>query len=245
MSGWDSTLPVRRSLLSKLSCAPLRASSGAEVRLLSVLGRAAGAVSVLTMPSVVRVHKNVTPQGTVNLLRRAEHSLYLPPQTPTCHSVKMADDRNSAALSEPLQTSEPAPGSIDPSSQLSPQSPGQSRESADHFDGWEIIGEQQDFYDERDCLDPGSGLASPKLRNRDDHVLIFDYSLDPDYLKSTNGNHSVEEGGPSSVPFSADDDIFFRVSKNELIESKQFDQIINPAGESPLVYSRGPRLGIM
>lgn len=150
-----------------------------------------------------------------------------------------------SALSEPLQTSEPAPGSIDPSSQPSPQSPGQSREPADHIDGWKIIGEQQEFYDERDCLDPSSGLASQKLRSRDDHVLIFDYSLDPEYLRSTDGNLPAEEGDPSSGPFSADHDLFFRVSKNEFLESKQFGQIINPTGGSPLMRSREARLGIM
>ena len=74
--------------------------------------------------------------------------------------------------------------------------------------------------------------------------MIFAYSLDPDYLSRGSGN-PVEEGGLSSQRFGADDDIFFRVSKNKLIESKQFDQIINPTEEPPLTLSLAPRLGIM
>ena len=87
---------------------------------------------------------------------------------------------------------------------------------------------------------------SEKLKSRrEDDVLIFDYSLNPDYLSSTRGNVPIEEGGPSSRHFGEDDDIFFRVPKNKLIESNQFDQIINPERESLLISSRGVGLGIM
>jgi len=114
------------------------------------------------------------------------------------------------------------------------------------FDGWRTIGEQQDFYDEQDCLHPSHNLASEKLNNREeDDVVIFDYSLDPHYLTLVDGDSPVEEDGPSSGLFSASDDLFFLVPKDELIESKQFDQIINPTKEPRLMLSRGPRLGIM
>ena len=139
--------------------------------------------------------------------------------------------------------------SAGPSRRLSQQSPlplASSQELASRFAGWETIDEQRDFYDERDCLDPSHHLVSEKLKNRrEDDVVIFDYSLNPDYLRPTRGNTPIEEGGPSSRHFGEDDDIFFRVSKNELIESNQFDQIINPGRESPLIPSRGVGLGIM
>jgi len=131
-------------------------------------------------------------------------------------------------------------------SQLPPLSPAFLRTIEDRFAGWDTIDEQRDFYDERDCLDPSHHLASEKLKNRaEDDVIIFDYSLDPDYLKSTERYPPIEEGAPSSGPFGVDDDIFFRVSKNQLIGSKQFDQIINPSNEPRLTVSRGPRLNVM
>jgi len=156
----------------------------------------------------------------------------------------MADDRNSATLSEnpPIL----AQRSLDQSSQPPPPSPGLSQESADHLGGWKTIGEQQLFYDEQDCLHPSHNLVSEKLKTRpDDHVVIFDYSLSPDYLGHTDGSTPLEEDGSSSGDSSADDDIFFQVSKDELMKSKQFDQIINPNEESQRVLSRGSRLGIM
>ncbi|PUU79843.1 hypothetical protein B9Z19DRAFT_1124532 [Tuber borchii] len=143
----------------------------------------------------------------------------------------MADSgANPAAPLEPLQASEIGRGPISqPSLQSLP-----SQESADHVDGWEIIGEQQDFYDERDCLHPSYSLASGKLKNRKvDDVVIFGYSLDPDYLKNEDGNPPTESA-TSSRPFSADDDIFFRMPKNELKEPEQFDRLL-----------QGLRLGIM
>ena len=73
--------------------------------------------------------------------------------------------------------------------------------------------------------------------------MIFAYSLNPDYL--SGGSGYPVEGGHSSQRFGADDDVFFRVPKNKLIESKQFDQIINPTEEPPLTLSLAPRLGIM
>jgi len=158
----------------------------------------------------------------------------------------MADDgTGSTALLEPQGTSQLASGSTNQSSQPPPLSPGLSRESADYFDGWRTIGEQQDFYDEQDCLHPSHNLASEKLKPRKEHdVVIFDYSLNPDYLNRADEN-PFEEDGPSSGHFSADDDIFFQVSEKELIGSKQFDQIINPTKEPRLTLSQGPRLGIM
>jgi len=102
---------------------------------------------------------------------------------------------------------------------------------------WQTIGGQQNFYDERDCLYP-SNLRSEKLGNRGENdVVIFDYSLDPDYLKRADGNPPGEEEATSSGHSSADNDIFFQVSKNGFLESEKFDRIINPARE--------PRLGIM
>ncbi|KAG0641318.1 hypothetical protein HOY80DRAFT_883382 [Tuber brumale] len=135
----------------------------------------------------------------------------------------------------------------EPIQEQSPQpSPALSQESADHFDGWQTIGEQKDFYDEQDCLHPSHNLASRKLEGRgDNHVVIFDYSLNPGYLSRVDGNPPVEGAVPSPARFSADHDIFFRVSRNELLECNQFDQIINPAEESGLVLSQGPRLGII
>ncbi|PUU79855.1 hypothetical protein B9Z19DRAFT_1080740 [Tuber borchii] len=151
--------------------------------------------------------------------------------------------RNIAAPLGSLFTPEPSAGP----SQILPQSwPLPSRELASRFAGWITIGEQRDFYDDRDCLDPCHHLASEKLQYRgEDDVVIFDYSLDPDYLSPARGNPPVEEGGPSSRRFGANDDIFFRVPKNKFIRSNQFDQIINPGRESPQIPSRGARLGII
>jgi len=74
--------------------------------------------------------------------------------------------------------------------------------------------------------------------------VIFDYSLDPDYLKRDDGFPSAKDATPPGR-FSADDDIFFRVPKHELMRSKQLEQIINPSGESQQRAIQGPRLGIM
>jgi len=157
----------------------------------------------------------------------------------------MADgDMNSAALSQPPPAR--ASRSVDQTPQLSPLPPRPSQESAGHPGGWKTIGEQLDFYDEQDCLRPSHNLVSEKLKTRtEDHVVIFDYSLNPDYLGRADGNTPVEERGPPPGNSRGGDDIFFQVSKNELIESKQFDQIINPDKESPRMLARGPRLGIM
>lgn len=119
-----------------------------------------------------------------------------------------------------------------------------SRLGASALAGWQTIGEQRGFYDEQDCLDPNHNLASDELQNRkEDDVVIFDYFLDPDYLTCASGNPNplVEGGCPSSRQFNPDNGIFFQVSKNELIKSKQFDRIIN----SPPLSEGGPRLGVM
>ena len=155
-------------------------------------------------------------------------------------------DTDFAATLDPHSPPESSAGSIHEVLKQSPPSPSISKESPASFAGWRTIGEQQDFYDEQDCLDPSHSLTCDKLGGRtEDDVVIFDYSLDPEYLSQASGNPSVEEGGPSSRFFEADNDIFFRVPKNGLLESKQFDQIINPTEEPRLMLSRGSRLGIM
>ncbi|PUU80824.1 hypothetical protein B9Z19DRAFT_682159 [Tuber borchii] len=156
---------------------------------------------------------------------------------------------------------EPSSGSIAQFSQRSPLNPvlsleprpfpqlttelqpsQQPHESAAPSFGWQTIGERQDFYDERDCLHPSFNLVIEKLNNRGaDDVVIFDYSLDPDYL-TLDGDSSDEEDGPPLEHSSADDDLFFRVSRNELLESEEFGQIIGSSERRP---SRGPRLGII
>ncbi|KAG0128935.1 hypothetical protein HOY82DRAFT_522130 [Tuber indicum] len=113
----------------------------------------------------------------------------------------------------------------------------QRPESAD--DSWKIIGEQQAFYDEQDCLYPGYNLASNKLEGRGDHVVIFNYSLHPGYLSRVDGDPPVEGPAPPLGPFSGDDDIFYPVPKDKLINSVEFNQIINP---TPLPEQR---LGII
>jgi len=154
--------------------------------------------------------------------------------------------QSSAAPQEGLPALELPTGSIHQLPQPSRQSPALSQESATRFAGWETIGEKRDFYDEQDCLHPSYNLASEKLQNRgDDDVVIFDYSLNPGYLSLVDGDPSAEGEDPPSGHFSEDDDIFSQVSKDTLIESKEFDQIINPKKEPLLILSRGPRLGIM
>ena len=154
--------------------------------------------------------------------------------------------KNSAAPLNPRSTPQPPVGPIHELSQLPPFFSAPLQEPADHFNDWQTIGEQRDFYDERDCLDPGHNLTSEKLRTRGrDDVVIFDYYLDPDYPTGESGNPAVRGSSPPSQHLGADDDIFFRVPKNELLESKQFNKIINPTKESRLTQSRGPRLGIM
>ncbi|PWW79092.1 hypothetical protein C7212DRAFT_355230 [Tuber magnatum] len=106
---------------------------------------------------------------------------------------------------------------------------------------WETIGGQQEFYDERDCLHPGHNLTSEKLRGRgQNEVVIFEYLLNPGYLSRGDGDPEDEDGDSSS---GAESDVFFRVSKDELMESHQFDQVIDPTGKpiEPVV----PRLGII
>ena len=72
--------------------------------------------------------------------------------------------------------------------------------------------------------------------------MIFDYSLNPSYLSSVDGNPLDQEDGPSWGCFSAEDDRLFRISKNGLIGSKEFSEIIEEPG---WMLSRGKRLGIM
>lgn len=188
-------------------------------------------MSVITALNVL--HKNGTLQRTVKFLRSWEAVSIILPRTPPCDSVKMADhSRNS------LQTSQLPPGSID-RSQPPPLPSKLPQESAGHLKGWEII-------DEQNCLHSSHSLASAKLRTRkEDEVVIFYYLLDLDYLKYADRNPPVEGGAASSGRHSVADDVFFLVSKNELKESKQFDQIINPPKEPLQSLSQGPRLGVM
>jgi len=153
---------------------------------------------------------------------------------------------DSAAPPDPHSVFPPLAGPIHELSQQPQPSPALSQKLENLFAGWQTVGEKQAFYDERDCLDPSHSLMCDKLGGRtEDDVVIFDYSLDPDYLSKASGSPLVEEGGPSPGHLSSDDDIFFQVSKNELIESEKFNQIINPPKELLLLQSRGPRLGIM
>lgn len=149
-----------------------------------------------------------------------------------------------------LSTDSPAP--LDPRSTLEPSAspslplPVLSPASSAYFRGWETIGVQRNFYDEQDFLYPSYNLTSNKLQNRgEDEVVIFDFSLNQGDLSRVNGNPSAEDGGPSSGRFSEEDGIFFRVPKDDLIESEQFNQIINSTKESRPILSRGPRLGIV
>ncbi|PUU82954.1 hypothetical protein B9Z19DRAFT_1190015 [Tuber borchii] len=153
---------------------------------------------------------------------------------------------NSAAPLDPRSTQEPSAGSVHEMSQLSPLLPLLSPKSEDGFADWETIGERRDFYDEQDFLNPSYSLASEKLKNRkEDDVVIFDYSIDPDYLSRLDGNPPVEGGGPSLGRFSGDTGRFFRAPKDRLVESKQFNQVINPTKDPRLAQSLGPRLGII
>ena len=106
------------------------------------------------------------------------------------------------------------------------------------------MGEQRGSYDGRDCLDPSYNLTSEKVSDRgEDDVVIFDYSLNPDYQYRVDKDPPTEGGGPSSEHPSIDN-IFFRVPKNELVISKQFDRIINSI-KPRLAQSWRPRLGVM
>ena len=114
------------------------------------------------------------------------------------------------------------------------------QESPVHFDGWETISEQ-DFYNEKDFLCPGYDLTSEKLKYRkEEDVVIFDY-----LLSRTDGNPLVDGSGSSSGRFSGGDDRFFQVTKDRLIESEQFNKIINPMKPPRPIQSRGQRLAIM
>ena len=155
----------------------------------------------------------------------------------------MADpSTNPTAPSDPPQIPGSALGSTEQLSQ--PSQPPQG--SANNVDDWGVLGEQQGFYDEQDCLHPSHSLASRKLRDkREDDVVIFNYSLDPYYLKRVDRNLLVEEGSSSSERFGADDDIFFRVPKDRFIESEQFNHIINLTNEPREILAPGQRLHIV
>ncbi|PUU79595.1 hypothetical protein B9Z19DRAFT_1081323 [Tuber borchii] len=148
---------------------------------------------------------------------------------------------NSTTPLDHRSTLESSLGSTLRSSEGLPQPPTLAHESSDRFNSWKTIGEQQEFYDEKDFLYPNCNLTSEELKNRKENdVVIFDYSLN-----GTDGNPEVEAGGPSSRRFSEEDDIFFLVPKDKLIGSKEFNQIINPRTEPQLIRSRGPRLAII
>jgi len=66
----------------------------------------------------------------------------------------------------------------------------------------------------------------------------FDYSLN-----CADGNLPVAEGCLSSGCSRPDDDMFFRVSKERLRGSEQFQQITNPANKPRLARSGMPRSG--
>jgi len=148
---------------------------------------------------------------------------------------------NSAAPLDSSSSIGSSAGSIHQTSQTPPPPPTLPHGLPDHLKGWETIHDQRDFYDERDFLHPSCNLTSQKLRSRkEDGVVIFDYSL-----SCKDGGPPVEGGGPSSGHSSGHDDIFFQVPKSKLVESRQFNQIINPTKEPRLMQSLGPRLSIM
>ena len=110
---------------------------------------------------------------------------------------------NSTTRLDHRATLESSLGSTPRSSQALPQPLTLARESLDCFDSWQNIGEQQEFYNEKDFLYPSCNLRSEKLKNRkEDDIVIFDYSLN-----GTDGNPEVKEGGPSSQRFSEEDNI--------------------------------------
>ncbi|KAG0633175.1 hypothetical protein HOY80DRAFT_1141619 [Tuber brumale] len=138
---------------------------------------------------------------------------------------------NSTAGPDARPTPEPLPDFTPQSQQPSPPLPPLS---------WEALNEQKDFYDVQELVDPSPGLTNEKLKGRkEDDVVIFDYSLDPRYLRR---GLTAEEGGPSSRSSSADDDLFLQVSKNRLMEPDQFDRIINSTREPLLTLPGGSRL---
>ncbi|PUU82963.1 hypothetical protein B9Z19DRAFT_1040118 [Tuber borchii] len=149
-------------------------------------------------------------------------------------------DTNSSAPLDTNSTPKPSVGSIHQSSQALPQSPASAEESPGHLHGWKTIDRQQVFYDEEGFLYPSCILTSEKLKDRkEDDVVIFNYSL-----SRTDESPPVEGSSPSSGIFGENDDIFFRVPKDTLIESEQFNQVINPEKEPRLIQSRA-RLSII
>ncbi|PUU82957.1 hypothetical protein B9Z19DRAFT_1061389 [Tuber borchii] len=153
---------------------------------------------------------------------------------------------NSAAPLDPRSTREPSAGSVHELSQLSPLLPQLSPGSEDGFADWETIGERRGFYDEQDFLNPSYSLASEKLKNRkEDDVVIFDYPIDPNYLSCLGGNPPVEGGGPSLGRVNGDTERFFRAPRDKLVESEQFNRVINSTKEPRLAQPKGLRLGII
>ena len=94
--------------------------------------------------------------------------------------------------------------------------------SASSTTDWQTIGEQQNYYDERDCLHP-SGLTNEKLRGRGKNdVVIFDYSLDLGDGDPPAEGRGLSSGHPNSG------DRFFQMSKNDFMSPEKFDQIVEP-----------------
>jgi len=149
-------------------------------------------------------------------------------------------NKNSAVPLNPSSTLEPSSGSAHQSSQTPPLPPTLAQDRPHHIDGWRAICEQQEFYDDEGYLCLSRNLTSEGLKDRKvDDVVIFDYSLSRE-----DGNPAVEGNGPSSGGSSEDDDRFFRVHKDMLIESEQFSQVVNPTKQPRLIQSRA-RLAIM
>ncbi|RPB03055.1 hypothetical protein L873DRAFT_1841387 [Choiromyces venosus 120613-1] len=118
------------------------------------------------------------------------------------------------------------------------------------FSTWDKIrgDEQQRFYDERDCLHPNLTPVSEKLRNREENdVVIFNYSSKPNYPHGVDREGSIERSSSENEEqFDIENDRFCLVPKEKLIESTEFDQIINlDPGELDSRISRGTRLGIV
>ena len=143
--------------------------------------------------------------------------------------------RNSAVPLDPSSTLEPPPGSSHQPSQGPPPPPTLAQDPPHRFDGWRAIGEQQEFYDDEGFLCLSHNLKSEKLNDRkEDDVVIFDY-----LLSQEDGDPPVEGSCPSSGG-PGEDDQFFQVHKDRLIESEQLSQVTNLRS----IQSRG-RLAIM
>ena len=135
---------------------------------------------------------------------------------------------------------------LDPPTSLEPPAgsahPAPPREPAPH--DWKTIHSQRSFYDEHDFLHRFN-LTLKELDNRGTHeAVLFDISVAPSSPGGVDGNCTAEGRGSSSGRLRADRRLL-RAPKDMLIESEQFNQMVNPKKDSQPIQSHGPRLGIM